>query len=140
MKASIKIVLASSALALGILAPVAFAQDEPPPPPPGYGHGEGFGNPQEGFLNMLTEELSLTQEQQTKIKAVLADEKTAMDALRTSQSADRAAGFSKIKAIIDAHREQIRALLTNEQQALFDAMKPGGHPGPGAGGPPPDQN
>jgi periplasmic protein CpxP/Spy len=142
MKASIKIVLASSALALGIFSPVIFAQEEPPPPPQGEERGDGFENPQERFLAMLTDNLSLTQEQQTKIAAVLADEKAAMDALRTSQSTDREADHTKIGAIIKAHREQIRALLTTEQQSLFDALKPAGHPGHGhgAGGPPPDQN
>jgi len=132
MKASLKIVSVTTALLLGSFLPVLRAQDNAPPPPPG-----GFcHNPQDGLLTMLTSKLALTQEQQTKIKTILDDEKTAMDALLDSASTDHDAVRTKIDAIIQAHREQIRILLTSEQQVLFDQLKPAGHPGPG--GPPPE--
>ena len=132
MKTHLKIAAAATALVVGLFTSSLSAQQEPPPPPPpGEGHGHGR-NPQEFFLQMLIEKLSLTQEQQTKVIAILADEKAAMDALRNnSQTSDRAAMRTQAESIIKAHRAQIRALLTTEQQQLFDQMKPERH------GPPP---
>lgn len=145
MKTSLKIALATSALALGQFAPVLLAQNEPPPPPPpGDCPGGTCKNPQDGFLAMLTDKLSLTQAQQTKIMAILDDEKAAMDALRDSKVTDREAGHAKMEAILKSHREQIRALLSTEQQKIFDALKPAGRPGGpghrGPDGPPPEDN
>lgn len=132
MKPSLKLVFATAALVLGAFAPLVQAQQELPPPPP---HGEGFGhgrNPQEAFLQMLIEKISLTNAQQTKVIAILADEKASMDALRDSaQTTDFETLRPKIDAIIKSHRAQIRELLTAEQQKIFDQLKPARH------GPPP---
>jgi Spy/CpxP family protein refolding chaperone len=132
MKTHLKIAAAATALVVGLFTSSLSAQQEPPPPPPpGEGHGCGR-NPQEIFLAMLIEKLSLTQVQQTKVIAILADEKAAMDALRNSgQTADRETMHTQAESIIKAHRAQIRAVLTTEQQKLFDEMKPDRH------GPPP---
>lgn len=131
MKTHLKIAAVATALVAGLFSSSLSAQQEPPPPPPGEGHGHGR-NPQEFFLQMLIEKLSLTQTQQTKVIAILADEKAAMDALRNStQTSDREAMRTQAESIIKTHRAQIRALLTTEQQKLFDQMKPERH------GPPP---
>lgn len=137
MKTHLKIAAAATALVVGLFVNTLSAQQEPPPgPPPGDGPCKG-GNPQEFFLQMLIEKLSLTQEQQTKVSAVLADEKTAMDALRdSSQTTDRDANRTQVESIIKTHRAQIRALLTAEQQKIFDELKPdrqGPPPPPGDG-------
>ncbi len=89
-------------------------------------------------MKMLTEKLSLTQEQQTKIKAILSDEKQAMDALRDDTSIDRETGHEKMESILKNHREKIRALLTPEQQKIFAQIKPHDRHGPPP--PPPDEN
>jgi Spy/CpxP family protein refolding chaperone len=132
MKTHLKIAAVAIALVVGLFSSSLSAQQEPPPPPPpGEGHGCGR-NPQEFFLAMLIEKLSLTQVQQTKVIAILADEKAAMDALRTSgQTADHETMRTQAESIIKAHRAQIRVVLTTEQQKLFDEMKPDRH------GPPP---
>ena len=125
MKTPLKIATLATALAVGLFATTLQAQQEPPPPPPpGEGHGCGR-NPQEHFLTLLIEKLSLTEEQQTKVIAILADEKAAMDALRTNeQTTNHEAIHKQIGIIFTSHRAQIRAVLTTEQQKLFDQLKP----------------
>lgn len=133
MKTLLKIAAAATVLTLVLFASSLQAQQESPPPPPPQGEGFGCGrNPQEFFLAMLIEKLSLTQEQQTKVIAILADEKAAMDELHNNaQTTDHETMRAQAESIIKAHRAQIRTLLTAEQQKIFDQLKPARH------GPPP---
>lgn len=97
----------------------------------------GQGQPPQDFiLKMLTEKLSLTEAQQTKIKAILEDERTAMDVLReTAGDTDREQIRTQAEALRKTYREQIRAVLTADQQKIFDELKPArrGPPPPPAG-------
>ena len=68
--------------------------------------------------------MTLTDDQQAKIKPILADEATKIHATKGKKS-DAAAtaddSKAKTKAIRDDANKQIRALLTPDQQKLFDA-------------------
>ena len=95
--------------------------------------GKGGGKGGAGYLAMLTKALSLTDDQQTKVKAILDDSHTKIQALDSSLSADDKK--AKIKEIRDASHAAIKALLTPDQATKFDALPArGGGKGAGNGG------
>jgi Spy/CpxP family protein refolding chaperone len=79
-------------------------------------------------LASLTETLKLTDDQQAKIKPILADETAKIHATKGKKS-DAASTASaddakaKTKAIREDSNKQIRALLTPDQQKIFDGSK-----------------
>jgi Spy/CpxP family protein refolding chaperone len=93
------------------------AQSGDAPPPPGQMQGRGGGNP-ERQLQMLTERLSLTADQQTQVKALLADQRQKMQVLRESNSGappDR----QQMEGIRNETDTKINALLNDDQKAKF---------------------
>lgn len=139
MKSPIKLTVA--ALALGLAIPSSRAQDTgtpPPPPPPAGEHGGDHKGPRGDRFKMLCEKLGLTEDQKAKLKPILEDERKAMGALREDNSLDRPTRRAKMQEIRKAHGEQIRALLTPDQQKTFDELRkehshgPGGPSGPEA--------
>jgi Spy/CpxP family protein refolding chaperone len=135
MKSMIKLPLVAVAFAMAI--PFTQAQDTgtPPPPPPAGEHVGGREGPGKGprgdSLKFLTEKLSLTPEQQAKIKPITDDQKKALDAVRADTSLERDARRIKAAEIIKAHMEQIKPLLTPEQLKKFEEMKDEFGHGPG---------
>ncbi len=128
MKAS-KLVLVALALFVPLSLP-ALRADEPGKPPmregrPGKG-GKGEKGEKGDRLAMLTEQLSLTPAQVEKVKPILDNEREALRALMQDTSTDREAKRPKMREIREAHNAQIRALLTPDQQAKLDAMRPAG--------------
>jgi protein CpxP len=117
------------------------AQQDAPPAggPPAGQMGRGGMNP-ERQLQMLTERLSLTSDQQTQVKTILADQHQKMQALRDSSSGappDRA----QMESIRNDSDSKINALLNDDQKTKFaewqkernSRMRPNG------GAPPPPQ-
>jgi len=145
MKCLIKLPFAVLALCLAI--PATRAQEAgtppPPPPPPKGEHAEHQKSPHGDGLRYLTEKLTLTVEQQAKIKPILDERKKAMEALRADSTLDKDAKWAKTAEIFKSHQAQIRALLTPEQQKIFDELRPmrgpggPGNHGPGGPGEPP---
>jgi periplasmic protein CpxP/Spy len=110
--------LLASVLLVSCCALVA-QQDAPPagPPPGGQMQGRGGMNP-ERQLQMLSERLSLTSDQQAQVKTILAEQREKMEALRQSNSGappDRA----QMKAIRDESDGKISALLNDDQKTKF---------------------
>jgi Spy/CpxP family protein refolding chaperone len=70
---------------------------------------------------MLNEKLKLTAEQQAKLATIRKEQAAGMKANR----GDRA----KMADAMKTGREQIRAMLTAEQQTTFDSIKPEGREG-----------
>lgn len=101
----------------------------------------------EAELKRLTAELNLTQDQQDKIKPILEDQQKQMQDLRNDSSLEGQERFSKMREIRKSHMDQVRAILTSDQQTKFDDMQkrmmergrrgPGGPGGEGGGNPPP---
>ena len=136
MKSPIKFAIA--ALAIGLAIPASRAQDTattPPPPPAGEHEGHHKG-PRGDGLKFFTEKLGLTQDQQAKIKPILEDEKKSLDALHDDTTVAKDAKRAKFVEIRKTHREQIRALLTPEQQKKLDTLKEEHGRGPGGPGEP----
>ncbi len=86
----------------------SFAQ-----PPPGGPHGGGFShrNP----LEEMSDSLNLTAEQKAKIQPII-------DQARPQLKAIHEEAMTKAKAIVDTSLDQIRPLLTAEQQTKLDAQ------------------
>ena len=78
----------------------------------------------ENRLQQLDENLKLTTEQKQKIKDIWAKE------ARGAKGAKDATPEARRAALKSAH-DQVRALLTPEQQAKFDSMPAEGRPGKG---------
>lgn len=83
--------------------------------------GRGMMSPQ-ARLDRLSKELNLTKDQQDKIKPILEDEQKQMEELRSSSGGERP-DMSKMRDIRKSHDEQIRAVLTSDQQTKYDEMQ-----------------
>lgn len=108
-------VLAGFALAISSAA-LRASDDAPPPPPPSKGQSA------EARIEKLKTELGLTDEQTTKIKAILFDETAALKALRDDSSVDRKDKREKMMELRKTYREKIEAVLTAEQKAKFEKL------------------
>lgn len=80
----------------------------------------------DAHLQMLTRELNLTDDQQAKLKPILADQAQQMKALHHDTSLSQDQRKAKIKAIHESFHEQINGVLTPEQQAKLKQMKQSG--------------
>ena len=76
----------------------------------GCGHGHAFGLPG------LTDKLSLTADQQTKVQPIL-------DATKPQIAAIHQEAMQKMKTVMDGALSQIRPVLTADQQKKFDAIQ-----------------
>jgi periplasmic protein CpxP/Spy len=140
-----KVAVASVVLALSSIAVCAFAGQQQGGP-----RGGMRGGGPERELQMLTERLALTADQQTGVKAVLEQQSTQMKALRQkSDDADsdeaRQAQMAQMKQIRDESDTKINALLDDSQKKIFASMlaqrkarmERRGQGGQGGDGPPP---
>ncbi|MGH9709113.1 MAG: hypothetical protein ACRD37_01015 [Candidatus Acidiferrales bacterium] len=105
-------------------------------------HRRGMQSPDER-LQMLNKQLTLTDDEQAKIKPILEDEQKKMEDLRNDSSTSRQDRFQKMRDIRQNTDKQIRSNLDENQQKKFDDMRKeqekrmqerrnnGGGPGPG---------
>ena len=134
--------LTIAAAALLSIPTFVLAQDAPA----GGGQGErraggrGFGTPEER-LKRLTEALTLTQEQQDKVKAIFAKNEETFKAAREKGRNMTEEERTKFGEAMRAQNEEIQALLTPEQKEKYKDMaqrrggdRPRGEGRPGAPG------
>jgi len=127
------------------LCPVMQAQDTSPAPAVtgteagAGGHHWGHG---EGQLAFLTKELSLTPDQQEKIKPVVETFHTAIQGIHQDSTLARPDKMAKVKAARETEVSQINAILTPDQQTKYAALQEkmhnhrhGGGEGAGASSP-----
>ncbi len=110
---------------------------------------QGQAGPRRGMpsadqrLQMMTKQLSLTSDEQAKIKPILEDEQKKMEDLRNDSTLSRQDRFQKMRDIREDSSKQIRSNLDDTQQKKFDEMqkqqqkrmqerRSSGGPGPGA--------
>jgi hypothetical protein len=106
-------------------------------PGAGGGGGRGGGMTPDAQLAQLTTALTLSADQQSKVKPILEADAAKITALRTAQDPDMR---TKMTAIRTAQHAAIKAILTADQATKYDAMPQGGGgrgAGGGAGAPPP---
>lgn len=83
-------------------------------------------------LEQISKDLSLTDDQKTKVKAVLEDQQTQMKALRADTSLSAEDKKAKGKEIREATQTQIKAILTPEQAEKWQKMQRNRKPAAGA--------
>jgi Spy/CpxP family protein refolding chaperone len=121
MKTFQKLVL----LAVCMLAVGAFAQQNPP----AQGGGDDQGRPRRGMPSVedqvknLTEKLSLTDDQQAKVKTILEDTRSQMMKAMQDDSMSREDKMAKGRSLREASNGKIRDLLTDDQKKKFDDMQ-----------------
>ena len=109
-----------AALGVALLAgstAIAGAQNAAPSAPTQQG-GPGGGRGRFNTMNGI----ELTDAQKAKVNEIQTKYQPEMQAIRESMQGggDRAAAFTKMQAIRDKMNPEIRAVLTAEQQAIFD--------------------
>ena len=122
------VVVFAAGLASGVLLDRVLGA---PPPVAAFGGWRGGPNPAR-LAGRLTRELALTPEQSAKVQAIFESRR---DKVRQMHRDLRADARRRFQAEQGALRGEIRAVLTVEQQAKFDALLQGGPermwPGPG---------
>ena len=102
-----------AALALLTSSIGAFAEDEKPKPPRGPGDR----------LKDMSEKLGLTDDQKEKLKAIFEKNMPKMKELRGDTALSQEDKRAKMQEIRQSEAEEIRALLTPEQQAKMKEMR-----------------
>lgn len=87
----------------------------------GQSQGRGMMSP-EARVEQLDRALTLTADQKKKITAIYAKSAEEMRAAMQGGGGDRDAAREKMTKIMQASREQVRALLTDEQKKKFDEI------------------
>lgn len=82
-------------------------------------------------LKMLAEKLSLTDAQKAQAAEILKAEATKLAALRDNDAAKRREKMKQMREIREEGRAKIRAILTPEQQKIFDTLPKRRMGGPG---------
>ena len=92
----------------------------------GQGGGEVHGTRQpmspDQRVQMMTQQLNLTNDQQQNIKLILEDESKQMESLRSDSSLSQQDRMSKMKEIRQSTSSQIKPLLTSDQQTKWQQM------------------
>ena len=124
--------LSAALFAVILMASSAIAQDTtstagtPPTAPAkaakkGKSSGGGAAGKADADLAVLTKELALTDDQQAKIKPILADQSAKIRASKRASTGSADDAKAKPKAIREDANKQINALLTPDQQKIFAA-------------------
>jgi periplasmic protein CpxP/Spy len=130
MKTKIYGVVLAGALMLSVSA---FAQDQQTQAAPSgdqqqkqgqmhHGKGQHKMDPQ-AQLDHMTKTLNLTSDQQAKIKPILDNANQQMQSLKSDTSVQKQDRRSKAMEIHKSTMEQVRAVLTPEQQQKMDQMQ-----------------
>jgi len=90
--------------------------------PAGAEHGRGHFDPARR-TEMLTKRLNLTSDQQPKVLDILKSEQSQMEGVHSDTSLSQQDRRSKMMDIHKTSNDQIRALLTPDQQKKFDEMQ-----------------
>jgi Spy/CpxP family protein refolding chaperone len=111
-----KIISITAAAALSLASLVYLQAKEPGEHGPKHEHGPGphheMGNP----LEHLSKDLNLTDDQKSKVQPIIDQTKPQLAAIHKE-------AMEKAHALLENATNQIRPLLTPQQQQKFDAMK-----------------
>ncbi len=111
--------------AVCLMAVAAWAQQNPP----AQGGGDDQGRPRRGMPSVedqvknLTEKLSLTDDQQGKVKTILEDTRSQMMKVMQDDSMSREDKMAKGRSLRETANGKIRDLLTDDQKKKFDDMQ-----------------
>ena len=74
-------------------------------------------------LKILTEKLSLTEDQQAKLRPILADESKQMDAIHENSSMAPADKQAKMREVHESFAGKVDAVLTPEQREHWKQLR-----------------
>ena len=74
-------------------------------------------------MEKIKKDLALTDDQSSKLKTVNESFKSKFESLRKDESLDRTAKKEQFKALHQQHKEEMKSVLTQEQNEKLDAMK-----------------
>jgi Spy/CpxP family protein refolding chaperone len=74
------------------------------------------------LIERLTKDLNLTDDQQAKIKPILQDRRSKAQAIRGDASLSKEQRKDKMKEVSQSSNDQIKAILTPDQQKKFDQV------------------
>jgi protein CpxP len=97
-------------------------QSAPANQPSGHGYGHRHFDPEQRAA-MLTKQLKLTADQQPKVLDALKSEQSQMEKLRSDSSLSQEDRRSRMMDIHKASNDQIRGLLSADQQKKWDEMQ-----------------
>jgi hypothetical protein len=115
----------------GMVTTSAMAQDngdsqaQPPAPSattPQHWHGRGQFDPGKR-TEMLTKQLDLSSDQQSKVLDTLKSEQSQMESLRSDSSLSQDDRRAKMMDIHKSTNDQIRGVLNSDQQKKWDDMQ-----------------
>ncbi|HEY7405462.1 MAG TPA: hypothetical protein VIB39_18185 [Candidatus Angelobacter sp.] len=112
-------------LAVCLMAVGAWAQQNPP----AQGGDDDQGRPRRGMpsvedqVKTLADRLSLSDDQQTKVKAILEDTRSQMMKLMQDDSMSREDKMAKGRSLREAANGKIRDLLNDDQKKKFDELQ-----------------
>jgi hypothetical protein len=90
----------------------------------GRSHGQGFRTPgAEEHLRLLAARLRLSENQQMRIKSILADQVAQEEAIGKDESVSPEDKVSKVRSVREATATAIRELLDDDQRKTFDEMQ-----------------
>ena len=139
---------------VGMITTSVVAQDNgdtqsPSPAPsattPQHWRGRGQFDPGKR-TEMLTKQLNLSSDQQSKVLDTLKSEQSQMEALRSDSSLSQDDRRTKMMDIHKGTNDQVRAMLNSDQQKKWDEMQSrreqwhGHHPNGQTPPPPPDSS
>jgi periplasmic protein CpxP/Spy len=110
---------------IGMFTTLVVAQDNDAnqqAAPPQHWRGHGQPDPAKR-TDMLTKQLGLTSDQQPKVLDALKSEQSMMEALHSDASLSQDDRRTKMMDIHKSTNEQVRALLTPDQQKKWDEMQ-----------------
>ncbi len=118
-------ILITIALAGAVFTQFSFAEDAAAPAAPANPPAEhGPHRSVEERLKMMTETLSLTDDQVAKLKPILAADQEKMKALHDDTALSKEDRRSKSHEIMQSEQEQVKGILTADQQAKWkEAME-----------------
>ena len=100
------------------------AGGDPQGPPPGEEHHGGHHHfDPEKRTEMLTKQLKLTSDQQSKVRDILKSEQSQMESLHSDSSLAENDRHAKMMDLHKTSDDQIRTLLDAKQQKKWDAMQ-----------------
>jgi len=74
-------------------------------------------------IKHLSKKLSLSDDQQAKLKPILEDQRKQMDAIHNDSSLSREDRFGKMQELRKTSDEQVKTILNADQQKSFDKMR-----------------
>ncbi len=113
----------------GLMVSAAVAQQDaaPPPPPDGQQQGPPMGGPRgmdpARHAAMMQRRLDLTAGQTAQLQQIFTEEKAKMESLRADTTLAPADRRTQMMGLHQGVQTRIRAVLTPDQQAKFDAMQ-----------------